>query len=140
MTNFRGCVLGAAALTATLGLAVTAHATTIMLAPAGAGTVSGATFYATNETLVFNLAIKSPDTFKFSATGSGGTFPFPISESLSGMSGTYSLTYGPFPVSGTVDYTLTTAVPEPASWALMIVGLAVVGGYVRRRHPGKAAA
>jgi len=32
----------------------------------------------------------------------------------------------------------TSAVPEPATWALMIVGFAMVGGALRRRH--KAAA
>jgi hypothetical protein len=31
------------------------------------------------------------------------------------------------------------AVPEPASWALMIAGFALVGGAIRRRQHGAAA-
>lgn len=134
MPKFKGSALSAAAFTAALGLAAFAQATTIALAPTGAGTVTGSTLYTTNEALVFDLTITLPNTFKFTASGSGGTFPFRISESLSGMPGTYSLSYGPFPVEGTVDYTLSTtggAVPEPATWTLMMVGVGEAGATLR---------
>ncbi len=34
----------------------------------------------------------------------------------------------------------TSAVPEPATWAMMIAGFGVVGGAVRRRRPAALAA
>ena len=42
-----------------------------------------------------------------------------------------SLSYGlPFTINGTV---VTSGVPEPATWAMMIVGFGLVGGAMRRR-------
>jgi hypothetical protein len=45
--------------------------------------------------------------------------------------------YG-YPQHGVVE--ITTAVPEPESYALMLAGLGVVGGLARRRRARKAAA
>ena len=79
------------------------------------------------------FTILAPYSFSFTATGSGGTFPFPIPVSASGTSGSYTETFGPLPVHGTVSYSLTTAVPEPATWSLMLLGLAALGGALRLR-------
>lgn len=68
---------------------------------------------------------------------------------LSGGTGNYGAAFsggGPFSDtladrvwSGTVDYT-TGGVPEPASWAMMIVGMFGLGSVVRRRRPAVATA
>jgi len=40
-----------------------------------------------------------------------------------------------------VDFTVSVAaVPEPATWAMMIMGFGLAGGMLRRRRPGVAAA
>lgn len=38
-----------------------------------------------------------------------------------------------------INFSVTAAVPEPATWAMMILGFGVVGGTMRRRSSAKAA-
>ena len=38
------------------------------------------------------------------------------------------------------DHTAVAPVPEPASWAMMLAGFGLVGGALRRRNGGRAAA
>ena len=40
--------------------------------------------------------------------------------------------------AGTVDFDANSGVPEPATWALMILGFGAVGGAMRRRQSVKA--
>jgi|SRR5271156_7003702 len=91
--------------------------------------------YTSNEVIDFKFTVDAPLHFDFTATGSGGTFPFPIAVGASGTSGTYTEVFGPFPVHGTVSYTLTAAVPEVSTWAMMLLGFAGLGfaGYSRGR-------
>ena len=42
--------------------------------------------------------------------------------------------------NGSLSYTLGGAVPEPATWAMMLVGFAVIGATMRRRTPRLARA
>lgn len=55
-----------------------------------------------------------------------------------GAAGTYHLTFaqaaGPGNEGNILDNVLLTAVPEPASWAMMIVGFGLAGGAMRRRR------
>ena len=55
---------------------------------------------------------------------------------------TINLNTGALTRVGTLDRTLfgiaVAAVPEPASWAMMLVGFGVVGGTMRRRRPATA--
>ncbi len=125
--------LGVSAVAATLCLASPSQAVTKILTPVYPGTITGSVTYTTNESLFFKFTIASPYKFKFTADGSGGNFPFPIDIAATGTSGTYTEKFGPFPVHGAVDYTLTTVVPEPAVWVLMIGGFGLVGLSARRR-------
>jgi hypothetical protein len=108
-----------------------AQALVVTLTPI-VGTISGSETYTTNETIDFKFTIDAPDTFVFTAIGDGGSFPFPITETASGTSGTFTEVYGPFPVHGTVDYSLTSAVPEASTWAMMLLGFAGLGFAYRR--------
>jgi choice-of-anchor C domain-containing protein len=66
-----------------------------------------------------------PESLTFTASGP---------TTLSFASGDVGSPYGP--VVGAVS---VTAVPEPASWALMILGAGAVGASIRRRQAGVAA-
>lgn len=110
-----------------------------IITPVYPGTVSGSVAYTTNESLYFKFTVNSPYKFTFTADGSGGTFPFPIDLEATGTSGTYTEKFGPFPVNGVVDYILTTVVPEPGAWMLMVAGFGLVGASARRRGRAIAA-
>jgi hypothetical protein len=117
-----------------------AGAVTINLMPVYPGTISGSVPYTPNETLKFTFTVKSPYTFTFIESGSGGTFPYPITVESTGSAGAYTETFPKVPASGVVDYSLTTAVPEPATWALMMVGFGLAGASMRRRARVQATA
>jgi hypothetical protein len=119
--------------------ATPASALTVILHPIYPGTVSGSVPYSSNEQVIFKFTVKSPYNFDFSATGTGGNFPFAISDTATGSAGTYTETFGKYPVHGTLSYSLTT-VPEPASWALMLVGFGAAGVSIRRKMRAQAAA
>jgi len=62
------------------------------------------------------LAVDAGDVLAFSFTKTAG-------QQYGSLSG----------ISATIDFTSSGAIPEPASWVLMIGGLALVGGTMRRR-------
>ena len=141
MTNIKRSMLGISAVAAALCCVAPAEAATVIktLHPVYPGTISGVFTYTANEKVDFKFTVAAPYHFSFSADSSGPGFPFPIDISASGTAGTYTEVFGPFPVSGAVDYTLTTAVPEPGVWALMVAGFGLVGVSARRRGRAVAA-
>jgi hypothetical protein len=69
------------------------------------------------------------------ASGILGLQNFVFSQSgLSSVVFTPTTTYGPFIQFDDVGVNGTGAVPEPATWAMMLVGLGVVGSMARRRQ------
>jgi hypothetical protein len=56
--------------------------------------------------------------------------------SMAGINLTFTLQQGG-PVSPDLLFLYSSAIPEPATWALMIAGFGLVGGAVRRRSPIK---
>ena len=135
MINMKKAATGVTAIAASFLVSAAAHALTVTktLTPVYPGTISGTTTYSANEVLDYKFTIASPYHFTFTATGTGGNFPFPIAISAAGTFGTYTEQFGPFPVHGTVDYTLTTAVPEPGVWVMLVGGFSLVGVAARRR-------
>jgi hypothetical protein len=88
------------------------------------------TYYSTANALFGGTLLRSA---AFTGTGDSSgvnplTLSLPFSETVR-----YDLTFGPGTgnFNGTVN--LTSAVPEPATWAMMIVGFAGLGVAVRRR-------
>jgi hypothetical protein len=132
------------ALALTVAAATPADATKIInLTPVYPGTITGSVPYpdgVSGSVVDFKFTIAAPYHFTFTETGSGGTFLFPISITSTGQAGKYTETFGPFPVTGTLDYSLTTGVPEPATWALMMVGFGLAGASMRRRARVQATA
>lgn len=107
-------------------------ATTIAITPAVPGTVMDTTTYTANDTVDFTFTIPTGYTFQFATAGFGGTFPAPVGFSASGGSGSFTETFGPYPYHGFLAYSLTTAaIPEPAVWSLMLLGLGALGGALR---------
>ena len=133
MSNLKRTVLSVSAMAAALCVASPSQAVVKVITPVYPGTVAGSLTYSNNESLFFKFTIAAPYKFTFTADGSGGTFPFPIDIEAVGTSGTYTEKFGPFPVHGTVDYMLTTAIPEPGVWILMVAGFGLVGFATRRR-------
>jgi hypothetical protein len=82
-------------------------------------------------TSVSNLVTDAAITFNGSAASAGGAgFAFPGSINNISTGGRFGANFQ-FSVAG---------VPEPQSWALMIVGFGMVGGIMRRRAPHAAVA
>lgn len=69
-----------------------------------------------------NVVTYSPFAYSFTATGTSTTLKF---------TSTGTTAYG-----AALDNVSVTAVPEPATWALMIVGFGAMGGMMRRRRQG----
>ena len=96
--------------------------------PSSPGPASG--LYLTSTTPMFSLAGGPPFALTFPGfTHNAGTKTFSLTNS--GWNGCCAA-----PGAGFVDSLTITAVPEPASWALMLMGVAGMGGamrYSRRR-------
>ena len=75
--------------------------------------------------------------------GSTGTVEFYSISNLAAVAGNYRLRLEgtianpPASYSGTISFA-PRAVPEPATWAMMVLGFGVVGGVVRRRKASVA--
>jgi hypothetical protein len=70
--------------------------------------------------------------------------PFPYMTASGGLTATTSLTTLTFGFFQEPDYffldnVVLTAIPEPASWALMLAGFGMIGGAMRRRQIALAA-
>lgn len=76
-----------------------------------------------------NFDITSP--FSFVTSLAAGQYGFSVFGQRADDVGDYSFDYT---VDFDVDPSSSTAVPEPATWASMIVGLGVIGGAIRRRR------
>lgn len=65
-----------------------------------------------------------------------GSTPIYSTPGFTGVDGTsaYSTTNAVAPRIRLIGSAVTTAVPEPATWAMMIAGFAVVGGTMRRQR------
>jgi hypothetical protein len=125
-------------------LASTAHAvTTIPLGTVSTPTtITGSGTYTAGETLDFTFTIVAPLNYLFTDTITVliGESEIPFTSSSTGEAGVYSETSGPIPFSGTYTYSLTTTdVPEPAAWALMLVGFGGLGAALRTRRRAIAA-
>lgn len=82
---------------------------------------------------LLNLDCRGGGVCDFGHTGAIGLGPLPTGLSYTSASGTFltALDTGPGGVGG---------VPEPATWAMMILGLGMIGAIARSRHrPGLAA-
>jgi len=86
-------------------------------------TVAGTPY---NFLIPYTIAINSSDTITFNpftATFGNYQFAFNLLQLMSG---------GP-PVTGTLTATIS-AVPEPATWAMMLIGFGAIGFAMRRRN------
>lgn len=103
--------------------------------------------------------VDNDDTLRLDGLGAGGALNLIgyagtiaangvlVSGSLSGGNGTYTLNFGSCPSLYSTFYLtsnnnsadgyrineITTAVPEPATWAMLILGFGIVGTAMRRR-------
>ena len=125
-------------------------------------TITGSfTFDTTTEVLSNVNYVRGADVFTVgSVTGPGGTNPSPPTELFFGdtttgnydvlefqnslnLGGTDPIVGGFHPsivvtAAGSITSGVAGAVPEPASWALMLMGFGLVGGAVRSRKFGAA--
>ncbi len=109
-----------------------------------AGLLSAFTYDSSNST-IFNNPFFTPDSFLALATGTTRYIHFAFANSLAAP-GVNPLSIGIYPVRSSWDcdncnnvryavsgFASAAAVPEPASWALMIAGFGLVGAATRRR-------
>jgi hypothetical protein len=100
--------------------------------------ISNVTYTATGPFGTFSFAdatVNSPTDVTFVNDGSGDEDEYFFAQSLA-LGGTDAITGGAYPgypitATGSVS---TGAVPEPASWALMLVGLGALGATLRTRR------
>jgi hypothetical protein len=138
MNQKHAVAIGATAVLALL--ASTAHAvTTINLGTINSPEIITNTVpYTSNEIVDFKFTIDTPFVFTFTNTANLDDFP-PITETETGEAGVYTLSFGPIAETGSLTYTLSTLVPEPATWALMLVGFGGLGAAMRARRRAIAA-
>ncbi len=121
--------------------------------PAASTTFTGGFSVLNDAAGLFSIVVQSSDTgitfTSGSLTGPGG--PFTLSPgTIGGFSvltlgpvslgvGTFALSFaGSNPVSGgsfTGNVTMRPAVPEPATWGMMLLGFGAMGLVIRRRQP-----
>ena len=100
------------------------------------------------STSITSIAVTMMTNLDFTSVLLNGT-PFIMSANdtfefggltLATLAGTQTLTVngisgGNASFAGTISFASTAAVPEPGTWALLLVGFAAVGGAMRRRKP-----
>lgn len=115
--------------------------------PTGFNTVSAilnSTFNTANPltNLNFGSVTLNNGTTTFAFTSVNGVFDSASRELIPLVAGASNLltingtTFGDASYSGTLSFGQTAAVPEPATWALMLMGLGAVGFSMRRRRAG----
>ena len=112
--------------------AAQAKTVVIPLTPDLPGTITGTTALSAHEKVIYTFTIPKPYNFFFE-------FSDGIDFTTSGQAGSYQETFTNGSAASTGTYTLTTSVPEPASWAMMLVGFGALGAVVRRRKAAVAA-
>ena len=117
----------------TTAIAGTGHAAVVNLTPVLGGTITGTTELAPHEKISYTFKVPVPYHFMFG-------FSDVIDFTTSGGPGDFVETFTNGATASTGSYTLSTAVPEPATWAMLIVGLAGVGAMTRRRNVKPAVA
>lgn len=131
-------------------VAAAPNATPFLVVPGIGGSSSGtATYTSANRITAFSLDVGTPDdyntlTFRNGATvvatytGAGytaGNFAFNFTDAQNVTSVDFSSSSRAFEI----DNVSVTAVPEPATWALLLVGFGMVGVAARRRASHVAA-
>lgn len=106
-------------------------------------TISNVTYNAQPGGYVFTAAtVNSPTDVTFTGDCCGDQDEFFFAHSLA-LGGTDAITGGAFPSDVTLAVSasgsVTSAVPEPAAWALMLVGFGGVGAAIRGRRTAIAA-
>lgn len=131
------------------GIAASVNGTPFLAVPSNAG--SGAADYTPGAAIVsFTFDWGTPDSYNTLSFFSGNTAVGPSYTGASLAPGTYTFTFlatdnvtrvnfASTSAAFEIDNLSTTTVPEPAAWALMIVGFVMVGAASRRRNSAVAA-
>ncbi|URD60966.1 FxDxF family PEP-CTERM protein [Sphingomonas sp. KRR8] len=117
--------------------------------PTGTNSVSAilnSTFNTSNPltNLNFTSVVLNNGTSNFSFNIANGVFDsasrelIPLVASASNVLTINGTTFGDASYSGTLSFGMNSAVPEPATWALMLLGFGAVGFSMRRRNSAAA--
>ncbi|TRW18128.1 Npun_F0296 family exosortase-dependent surface protein [Glacieibacterium frigidum] len=132
------------------GIAAAPNSTPFLVVPSDGASASGtATFTSTNRITAFSFDWGTPDDYNTLTFRNGAT----VVASFTGAglgAGNYAYTFTDAQNVTSVDFTSSnrafeidnvgvTAVPEPATWALLLVGFGMVGVAARRRSTSVAA-
>lgn len=138
--------------TGIVNVAAAVNDTPFLAVPQDGQRVGTATYTSANRITGFSFDWGTPDSYNTLTflNGTGGTVnPTVTGGGLAAGRYTYtfadsdnvrSVNFGTTERAFEIDNLSVTAVPEPASWALMLVGFAMVGASVRRRSTNVVAA
>lgn len=131
------------------GIAATVNGTPFLAVPSNAGS-GDADYTPGGAILSFTFDWGTPDGYNTLSFFSGNTLVGPSYTGAGLAPGTYTynflatdnvtrVNFASSSAAFEIDNLVTTTVPEPAAWALMIVGFAMVGAASRRRSFAVAA-